>query len=358
MIQREAFFHFLQPQYLYNAAIVFAVLTSILVAVIYIYLFLKKRSFLVVSRIDDQVNTWLGQILMDKERPDIDLSPELQEYLKKPRNREFVIDNLIKIRKNLRGAAAKSLVELYENLGLKKDSIRRFNSVVWHQKAKGIYELYMMDQEQELPDIYKYTNSANEYVRMEAQIAIVGFWGFRGLSFLDSLEYPLTEWQQLKLLEQLSTLDTVAMDQLPDWLRSDNEYVVHFALKLADIYREMDVHDIVVECLQSHNAKLRFQAIKTLGRIARAETGAILTGGYDSESEENKKAILQQLEIMDDLAFVPFLESVITSGDDLLKLEAARALTAISNGADVLTAYASDATMASIRKQVQYELSR
>ncbi len=358
MTKREAFFHFLQPQYLYYAAIFFASLTALLVSLIYLYLYIRKRNFLIVDRINEQVNTWIGQALMDKELPEIVLTPELQQYLRKKKNREFIIDSLIKTRKNLRGAAAKSLVDLYHVLDLKKDSVARFKSVVWHQKAKGIYELYMMDEDVEMLDIYKYTNSANEYVRMEAQIAIIGFWGFEGLSFLDTLEHPLTEWQQLKLFEQLSTLDTVTMDRLPLWLRSDNHYVAQFALKLADVYRQMDVHDIVVGCLESRHQKLRFQAIKTLGRIAGTDTAAILIARYPGEPHENKKAILQQLKGIGDSRCLPFFEGVLSDGDDELKLDAARAMAAISSDADALGLYEGDATLASISKQVQFERSR
>lgn len=358
MTKREAFFHFLQPEYLYGAALFFAVLTIILVSLVYFYLYVKKRNFRVVEQVNEQINEWIGEILMEKELPDIVLSPELQQYLRKKKNREFVIDNLIKVRKNLTGAASKSIVDLYHALDLKKDSMSRFRSMVWHQKARGIYELYMMDQEEELPDIYRYTNSDNEYVRMEAQIAIVGFWGFGGLTFLDTLEYPLHDWQQLKLLEQLSTLDIVTMENLPMWLRSENEYVVHFALKLADIYMQMEVHDIVVECLQSENEKIRFQAIKTLGRIAGDDTNRILTDRYTNETYDNKKNILRQLRTIGTEECIPFLETALAEEDDFLKLEAARALATISDTPDVLDKYGDDATLLSITKQVRYELQR
>jgi hypothetical protein len=358
LTKREAFFHFLQPGYLYAAAIFFAVLTAILIALIYFYLYIKKRNFRVVERINEQINSWIGEILMEKELPDIILTPELQQYLQKKKNREFVIDNLIRIRKNLTGAASKSIVDLYHRLGLKKDSMERFYSIVWHHKARGIYELYMMDQEQELPDIYKYTNSDNEYVRMEAQIAIVGFWGFEGLTFLDTLEHPLHDWQQLKLLEQLSTLDIGPMDNLPLWLRSENEYVVHFALKLADIYRRMEVHDIVVESLQNENERIRFQAIKTLGKIAGDDTNRILTGRYEHETYDNKKNILKQLRFTGTEDCIPFLDTALTEDDDFLKLEAARALAAISNTPDILNKYSEDPTLLSITKQIRYELHK
>lgn len=65
----------------------------------------------------------------------------------------------------------------------------------------------MMDQKNLLTKIYRETNSKNEFVRSEAQIAIIYMTGFNGLRFLDVISYPLTLWQQIKLLEQLRLLE-------------------------------------------------------------------------------------------------------------------------------------------------------
>ncbi len=355
MKQRESFFHLLKPDHLYAASMFFAVITLLLVSQVYIYLYIKKRRFRIISQINHQINEWIGMIISEKEFPVIDLTKELKLYLKKEKNREFLIDNLIKIRKNLTGSAAQSIVELYKNLQLKDDSIARFKSYAWHKKAKGIYELYMMDQEAELPDIYLYTNSKNEYIRMEAQTAIIGFWGFEGLTFLESLEEPLHEWQQLKLLEQLSTLDIVPLQNLSLWLRSGNEYVKHFALKLTDIYRQLDMHDLVADCLQSANVKIRAQAIKSLGRIADDSTAEILISHYPTETNDNKKKILQQLATIGNNNITSFLEEVLKEDDDFLKLEATRALVAVNNDVKILNKFQADKTMASIARQIQYE---
>lgn len=357
MVRKDTFFQFVQPAYLYGAAIAFAILTVLIVILIYIQLYRKRRQFNVVSRIEQKITMWISETIT-ADTDDFVPTPELSAYLRTEKNREFLIDNLIKVRKNLTGAAATKIVALYVELGLKKDSMKRFNSVIWHHKAKGIYELYMMDQEQELPDIYTFTNSSNEYVRMEAQVAIVGFWGFEGLTFLNTLSYPLHEWQQIKLLEQLSTLDVATMEQLPQWLRSGNEYVVHFALKLAEIYQQMDVHDIVKDCLDSGNEQLRHQAIKTLGKIANETTAAILVQHYSGESSLNKKEILKQLSITGEEEHIPFLESLFTDHDDLIRLEALSAIARISGTVTVLDKYTGALLPDSIINQVKYQFGK
>lgn len=355
MIRNEPVIHIIQARYLLAGALFFLTLTLIIIILIYVQLYLKRRRSDAASAVHEQINEWIGGALMEADEKPFPLTAQLKQYMKKERNREGLIDNLITIRKNITGTAASRIVTLYLQLGLKEDSLKRFRSVIWHQKTKGIYELYMMDQEAELPDIYIYTNSANENVRMEAQIAIVGFQGFEGLTFLDTLEFPLHEWQQLKLLEQLSTLDTVYMDHLPVWLQSENEYVVHFALKLADIYRQMDVHDLVLSQLSHPADKIRFQAIRTLGRIANEQTPDILVARYACETPGNKREILKQLSVIAHAAHIPFLEEALLDDSDTIKLEAITAIALLDDTRNLMDKYGTDATMISIIKQVQYE---
>lgn len=358
MIPQEPLRDIIKPQYLYMAALFFAVLAFMLICLTFLVLNIKKRNTKIASTVDEQINEWIGEVLMEAEPSEFLLTPQLSLYMRKKANREALIDTLIRVRKNLTGSAAESIVELYRQLGLKDDSLGRFNSLIWHEKAKGIYELYMMDQEGMLPDIYTHTNSANEYVRMEAQIAIVGFWGFKGLVFLDTLEYPLHEWQQLKLLEQLSTLDTVHMDNLPLWLKSGNDYVVEFALKLADIYRQMDVHDIVLLHLDSNREKTRFQTIRTLGRLATESTADILILHYPKETLNNKKETLKQLATIGETRHAEFLVRAFSEEDDFLKLEAARSLALLNGSTEVLNTYGSDPAFESIVKQINFELNK
>lgn len=356
--KREAFFRFISPEHLYFCAMVFGIITAGVVAMIYIFLHVKKKRFLIKQHIVAQLNDWISDMLTMQSFEEIIIPTDLQQYLIKPRNRQFVIENLINIKKNLTGIAAEHIIKLYEHVGLKKDSIKSFNSMVWHEKAKGIYQLYMMNQKNEMPDIFNHTDSGNEYVRMEAQTAIIGFKGFEGLSFLDTLTRPLNEWQQIKLLEQLSSLNPGSFENLPKWLRSDNLYVVQFALKLTDIYLQFQVKDIVVQCLKNEHDKIRYQAIKTLGKIADSDTSEILKQQYHKETTGNKIAMLKQLALIGTDGDMPFLTGLLQETDERIKLETARAIARIgNNGWQTLKENAqNNEVLMAIGKQVKYEL--
>ena len=65
-------------------------------------------------------------------------------------------------------------------------------------KARGIREIYEMDQEQHIKRLIQERNNKNIFVRREAQIAMVIFLGWESFRFLPYLKREMTLWQQIK----------------------------------------------------------------------------------------------------------------------------------------------------------------
>lgn len=360
MVDNRDFLDFLSPQLLFAGAACLGIMTLLLVLLIYANMRHKKRLYFGRQKITEQLNNWISEALIEEDGIVIATPSWLQHYFKESEHRQYVVDSLININKNISGAAAENITAIYEQLGLKKHALHKLKSLRSHTKARGIYELYMMGRKEAIEEISKYTDSNNDIVRIEAQIAMVGFMGFEGLSFLGSLTHPLNEWHQLQLLEQLEKLDVRELKELPYWLVSANSYVQLFALKLADIYQQFQVHDLVVRSLSSDKENIRSQAITTLGRIAREHTTDILKEVYPTETNTNKKNILKQIAAAGSEEDVKFLMEELKNTDDSVVLEAARAIVACSeNGLEYLSFYAEgNDTLLSITNQIKYELKK
>ncbi|WP_345077137.1 hypothetical protein [Nemorincola caseinilytica] len=340
---------------LYIGALFFASLTVIFVIMIYIRLYVKKRRFFAKQAMTSELNHWISEALLEETPVEIEVSPTLRHYLRKPIHRQYIADSLINVRKNISGAATGNIVRIYEQLGLKKDSLEKLRSMRWYRRSRGIYELYMMGQREAMDEIARYTNSRNEVVRNEAQTATVGFNGFAGLSFLTTLTHPLNAWQQLKLLEQLNKLDIEEMPHLPQWLTSSNAYVQLFALKLTDIYQQFAMYDLVIRCLSSPSEAIRRQATTTIRRITGTPP-AILKELFAGETAANKRNILRQFAVIGSAEDVPFLQAQLQDPDDSIKLEASRAM-ARCEGWDTFEQMAvNNEVLTSIGKQVKYEM--
>jgi hypothetical protein len=324
---RDSFLSFITAERLYTIAAFFAVITTIVVGMIYVFLYQKKRRFFVKKRISEILDEWISEALLEEgEIGHTHVTPELLDYFVKEKNRQFAIDRLVAVKKNITGLAARNIIRLYEQLDLRQVSLHKFHDDAWYVKAKGIYELYMMGQKDMAAEIAKHTNATDGFVRTEAQTATMAFFGFEGLNFLNTLTYPLNDWEQVKVLEQLQALDPEDMPDLPKWLQSSNDYVVLFALKLAEIYYQLHSHDYVLPCLEHADERLRRQAIITISRIANEDTPGILLKRYGLETRLNQRMILQQLSRIGTDEEAGFLLQQLKNVDYLLKLESARTL--------------------------------
>lgn len=319
----------MSPENLLIGVQIMAVGITLAVILIYAQLLAKKRMHFYTQRIQNNIEVWISHIILEESVEGIDIPKKFYRLLEDPKARQIAIDELTNCKKNFSGIVAENIVALYNKLGLRDDSLSKIkNTRKWEVQARGIQELYLMDQKNLLTKIYRETNSKNEFVRSEAQIAIIYMTGFNGLRFLDVISYPLTLWQQIKLLEQLRLFGKKEdlSDRIPNWLESKNETVVIFALRLAAEYQQFAVIDAIRGCLVHPSSAVRTRAIKTLIVLADEKTAFTLTGYFAKENFENQVHILDSL-----LSFATdeqhaFLEKLLDAPDNIIKLKAAMVL--------------------------------
>ncbi len=334
------FLTFMSPENLLIGVQIMGIGILLIVILIYAQLLAKKRMYFYTQRIRNNIEVWISHIILEESVDGIDIPKKFYRLLDDPKARQVAIDELTNCKKNFSGIVAENIVALYNKLGLREDSLEKMqNKRKWYLQARGIQELYLMDQKNLLTKIYRETNSENEFVRSEAQIAIIYMTGFNGLRFLDVISYPLTLWQQIKLLEQLRLFGKKEdlSDRLPKWLQSKNETVVVFALRLAAEYQQYAVKDAIMNCLVHPSDAVRTRAIKTLIVLADEQTPFILTGYFSKENFDNQAHILDSLVTMASDDQAPFLERLLDAPDNIIKLKAAVVLAGnCTNGMSVL----------------------
>lgn len=323
------FLKFMSPENLLTGVEIMAVCILIVVILIYAQLFAKKRLYFYTARIKNNVEVWISHIILEESVEGIEIPKKFFRMLNDPKARQVAIDELIKCKKNFSGLVAENIVMLYNQLGLREDSLRKMKTKrKWYLQARGIQELYLMDQKNLLTKIYRETNSQNDFVRSEAQIAVIHLTGFNGLRFLDVISYPLTLWQQIKLLEQLKLFGKKEdlSDRIPKWLQSKNDTVVVFALRLAAEYQQFAVSDDIMNCLVHPATIVRTQAIKTLIVLADERTASTLVGYFSKEQFENQVHILDSLLAIATDEQQAFMVRLLEAPDNIIKLKAALVL--------------------------------
>lgn len=239
--------------------------------------------------------------------------------------RKLLVNEITSAKKSITGISADNLKHLYVQLGLEKYALNNLSSGRWYIRAKAIQELTVMDMHEFADQIFLYTDDKNDHVRMEAQSALVHFNSFDGLRFLDTVTYPISNWQQIKLLQQLSHLSPSHVDMSP-WFKSANSSVIIFALKLARTYQRFDLYYDIVACLDHSDPSVRYEAIHCLNEIYTDETSDDLISRFLNEILKNQLAMIKVMETVGTDKDVLFLLDLLSHENDEIKIHAARAL--------------------------------
>lgn len=314
-------------------AIVFSILViywiSITISLIY-----KSRRTSRLNKIEitfaDIVSRYLYN---DPEKPLslTEITTTLQNVGIRPRNKnniQFLIRLMIRTQRTILGSNFTKLQILYAQIPPYGVSIKKIASWSWYRKARGIRELYEMNQSQYFDEIFQYRDDKNIYVRREAQIAMIVFLGWESLRFLPYLQYNMTLWQQIKIVEKL--YDLYPKPELK-WLHRAYKTDKLFGKKLLmRIIRKYLLHDelgYIIDHLNHEDYEVRETAIYCIQTFAVSSA----TMSYIKELYEDIPDATQQGQLLNyifensDIELDFYLKQLYGTNDDL-KLSVAEIL--------------------------------
>lgn len=213
-------------------------------------LFFKSRKYKRFKRIELIFSEIVGQHLYGKGNTSRSVKGMKRAFsavginASNPQNVQRLIDLMIHTQRMLLGTNHEKLKLLYPQLPPYNESIKKVRSRYWYKKARGIREIYEMNQSQYLKEIIALRNHKNLYVRREAQIALVVFLGWKSLRFLPYLKQNITLWQQIKIVEKLHDLypnpDTEVLRNAYDIKKGYGKELLMRIIRKFDIVEEID----------------------------------------------------------------------------------------------------------------------
>ena len=283
-------------QTVFNTIIFLVILIIVLIAFIFIYLFRKSKLAERKAFLQASFNNFIGEIAICESEIELNYvfsnpihKKVILQFHQRRSDRNLLICELAETSKKFRGSTMENILWLFKN-----------------------------------------TNHKNDLLRMEAQIAIVKMTGFEGLKFLNNVTYPVSEWQQLRLIEELSNHSATEFGNISEWLISENITVTNFALRLVEIYRQHAFYDEVASCLSHPSMIICKSAVETISQISNETTADLLIAHYGIYDAFTQIKILKILQVEGSENQVPFLLSILNHGDDSYKLEAVKAIVNIS----------------------------
>lgn len=327
---------FVQPWQLLLGMLVFMLIIVGVIVFILFYLVRRGRRTALRLQLRGQYSEVISELALCETDAELDLfmqAPATKEVLLGLLSdgfaRKVMITELWKTAKNMTGSAAANVCWFYEQTELDKDSLHRLQHGEWHKKARAIQELSGLRQRKHIIRIYRLTNHPDELVRNEARTAVVKLTGFEGLRFLDVISYPITSWQQLCLLHELSFHHAQSFEQIGRWLHATNDSVVEFALRLIEIYQLHDLQPAVIDALSHQAPVVRKKAIAALHEIYQPGAAVHLIRLFQKEDKELRLLILKLFEVHGSESELPFLLECLTHKTIDIQVAAAKALSQI-----------------------------
>lgn len=259
---------------------------------------------------------------------------KIVDYLKKCAEnrlkRKLIIVTFLKLKNDVSGETADAIQNLYYQTGLVKSAITKLKSKKWDTVARAIRELTQFGIKEAHDEIIQLINHPKKQVRNEIQKFLVQLFRFEGLKFLNVLENQLSEWDQIQLLEILNKFNNLHVPDMNDWLRSRNDSVVSFAIKLAKIYNQFGSKDDIIALFNHSNTEIRMEAIHVVTHLGIYEAVEILKKDIFNRSLEEQIAFFKMMEEMTMPDDIPFIKEHIEHDNFYIRISVMKIMNLIT----------------------------
>ncbi|EKB50721.1 HEAT repeat domain-containing protein [Cecembia lonarensis] len=315
-------------------------LLSVLFIISQLFLLRLRKSYLNNKKtlVQYRTNGFLSEIIFSEDQSEKFIDNKINEFKKKvpfqkPWCKDLLIQNIIDLDKNFKGQNGKLLHAIYFKLELHGYTENLVNSKIWYLKAKGIYYWRELQYTNAVPKIYGYLTHSNPELRSAALLAYISLSEDENpLAVLQTYVDTITYVEMLNLMHVIQRRKFKKPANLKSWLSSKNDSHVIFALKLVAHFNDLESGQVVTQLLGSGNAKIRNEAIKTIGKLFLFEAEQDLIIGFFKENEENQMEIvltLKEIGGRDSIQFIHHLLSMDKGAE--LKLTAMYALKALDS---------------------------
>ncbi len=248
----------------------------------------------------------------------VKLKIEIRDALSDASFRKVLTQILMDLQKDVSGDTRKKLNELFCQLDLHHDAYKKLKSWRWEVVSQGILELTQMQVADSYNFITRFINDRRGIIRKQAEIATVSL-RTEGINyFLDTTRYSISEWQQLKLMEVLKSIEDFRPPAFKAWLVSGNRDVVLFALRLIRHYNQNEAATSIIELVKHKNERIKLAAIQCIKEFCLVNALNTLKVVFPKSGQAMKIEILDTIASLGNEEDLEFLNKVEQSKSSFL----------------------------------------
>ena len=259
---------------------------------------------------------------------------EFRAFVATPDGREAFAQVLMELVRDVSGEARRRLLSLYQELGLQEAAYRKLQSRKWEVVSGGILELSEMQVTQACQAIRPFVHHKNSILRKQAQLAVISLEDEGIGYFLDTAHQPISQWQQIQIMESLRRKEDFNPPEFANWLTCDKEEVICFALRLLKAYDQVTAADAVIPLISHPVKAIRVAALECIRKFEYAPARDALLEAYALMQSDNRILILDTLQRIADVRDISWLELQASEDSDFLVKSKAKSVLAAVRAAE------------------------
>ncbi len=222
--------------------------------------------------------------------------------------RRSLVDNMMELHKGVSGESAVILQDFYVDVNLDHYAKIDVKRGAWYYKARGFRELSEFNVKNAYDLIVKYVDHDNKILRQEAQYAAVVLKGPGALDFVAKLKTPISQWQQLVLLEKLVKFMAEDIPNVDHWLASDNDSVVVFGSRIIAHFQKFGSGEKVLDHVMHKNPLVAVKCLECIKELQFKRGCSKLREFYPEVEEQVQVRILDTLSELGDTGDLNFFK--------------------------------------------------
>lgn len=272
-----------------------------------------------------EIKKLFEEILFENEKYD---EVEIYERFKnivEDVNREsldFAVDVLVEFKNEHRESNKYQII--IDSLGIVEHLERKFDSRSNSEKMDAFQEAFILNLNKFDAKILTHAYSKNSLIRNEARNSYLALSTNDPYRFFDEYVGDLTKWDEIELMQYLRLQnDRGNLEGLGKWINySKNDSLVVFLIKMVGYFKQKGIDDILLEKIDDDNAKVRAEAILTLGELGIKETEQTLIERYYTEPEICQVSIVKTIKKFNTGKSLKFLQEIFseTNNTDTKKI--------------------------------------
>ncbi|MWB94723.1 hypothetical protein GON26_10135 [Flavobacterium sp. GA093] len=224
--------------------------------------------------------------------------------------KEMLIDDMIRLKNNLKGKTAKTLNRIYKLLDLDHYSAGLIRDFRNYKKCQGFYHFQSLDYKPGISLIKKYLFHPNKIIRSNANIAYIilskGDW-----QAVDTLPVKISILNTIKVMDIFHSKKIPMPENVVVWIASKNRTILKLAIMTMVFYNYRKNSAEIINLLHDEDISLKIDVIRAIRELFLEEAEAELLILFEREPLEIQLEILKTLKIIGSPKTIAFLRNRI-----------------------------------------------